>query len=53
MEAPFKGLAPAIPTTKPMKKNKFGDKMTIKKEKNPKMKKNSPAPMLGVYKKVK
>lgn len=54
MVKPFKGLAPAIPNLKPLKKNKFGGgvKMNLK-EKKPKlsMKQNKPAPMLGVYKK--
>lgn len=55
MEKPFKGLAPAIPNIKPLKTNKFGggEKMKIQKLNKPKIKKNSPAPMLGVYKKVK
>ncbi len=51
----FKGLAPAIPNVKPMKTPKFGggEKMNIKENKPMKLKKNKPAPMLGIYNKVK
>lgn len=52
MEKPVKGMGRPVPSFKPVKRNKFGGGETVK-EKPMKMKKNKPAPMLGVYRKVK